>query len=82
MPKGTLDRSRGRVLAALAMAVLGLAATAGAADAQTLTPGAVFTETNLVPNSVVAFNRSADGTLTPAGQFPTGGNGRPSGNPP
>ena len=27
------------------------------------------------PNSVVAFGQSADGTLTPIGEFPTGGNG-------
>ena len=38
--------------------------------------GAVFTETNAVAgNSVVAFSRAADGSLTYAGTFSTGGNG-------
>ena len=39
-------------------------------------PGAVYSMTNNVEgNEVVAFNRAADGTLTPAGSFPTGGRG-------
>ena len=38
--------------------------------------GAVFTETNAVAgNAVVAFSRAADGSLTYAGTFSTGGNG-------
>ena len=43
--------------------------------------GAVFAMTNQpTGNVIVAFRRSADGTLTPAGTFPTGGLG--SGGPP
>jgi 6-phosphogluconolactonase (cycloisomerase 2 family) len=68
---------------ALAAAVFTVAATASSALGESrLTPGAVFTETNTAPNYVLAFNRSADGTLTAAGQFATGGDGRPMGNPP
>jgi 6-phosphogluconolactonase (cycloisomerase 2 family) len=37
--------------------------------------GAVFTETNTVPNKVLAFNRSANGGLKLVGAFRTGGNG-------
>src|SRR5258706_7515415 len=37
-------------------------------------PGAVYTITNQVAgNAVAVFARSADGTLTPAGNFSTGG---------
>ena len=40
------------------------------------TAGAVFTETNAIAgNSVVAFSRAVDGSLTYAGTFSTGGNG-------
>jgi 6-phosphogluconolactonase len=39
-------------------------------------PGAVYTMTNSVDgNEVLVFNRSADGSLSPAGAFETGGNG-------
>lgn len=58
-------------VAGLAAAVLPLVAD----DA----PGAVYTVTNTAPNAVVVFNRSADGTLTHAGQFATGGDGTGSG---
>jgi 6-phosphogluconolactonase len=68
------------VLAAGLLPVLGAAAPAGAS--QPLAPGAVFTETNTAPNYVQIFNRSADGTLAPAGEVATGGNGQPAGNPP
>jgi 6-phosphogluconolactonase (cycloisomerase 2 family) len=62
--------------------VLG-AATASAADDQAkLTPGAVFTSTNTVPNRVLAYSRGADGQLALVQDIPTGGNGRPAGNPP
>jgi 6-phosphogluconolactonase (cycloisomerase 2 family) len=64
------------------MAVAGLPSAASAASSTTLTPGAVFTETNTVPNRVLAFNRAANGQLTAAGQFATGGDGQPGGNPP
>ena len=40
------------------------------------TVGGVFVSTNgLNGNAVVAFARAADGTLTPAGTFATGGTG-------
>lgn len=42
----------------------------------TSTQGAVFTETNAIAgNSVVAFARAEDGSLSYAGSFATGGNG-------
>ena len=38
--------------------------------------GAVYTMTNAAgSNEVVVFSRAVDGTLTPAGSFPTGGQG-------
>lgn len=70
-----------RVLALSGLLMVALAALASDASAD-LTPGAVFTETNTVPNRVLAYNRGADGELTPAGSFLTGGDGRPAGNPP
>jgi 6-phosphogluconolactonase len=71
--------ARVSVLSGLLMIVLAAMASDASAD---LTPGAVFTETNTVPNRVLAYNRGADGELTPAGSFLTGGDGRPAGNPP
>jgi 6-phosphogluconolactonase len=39
-------------------------------------PGAVYTATNApAGNAVLVFNRSADGSLSPAGSYPTGGLG-------
>jgi 6-phosphogluconolactonase (cycloisomerase 2 family) len=65
------------------LTLLALAAMAGSAQAAPLLkPGAVFTQTNNVPNEVVAYNRAASGHLTFAGKFATGGNGQPVGNPP
>lgn len=63
------------------LAMLLLAGTflgaAGGAQGQT---GAVFTSTNSsVANSVVMFQRAADGALTPFGEFFTGGVGTGSG---
>ena len=40
--------------------------------------GAVYVLTNQVENTVAVFRRTADGTLTPAGEFPTGGAGDPT----
>ncbi len=61
---------------------LGVAAgllTVGAppsAHAQSNAPGAVYAMTNdATINEVVVLNRAADGTLTPAGSFATGGMG-------
>src|SRR6266550_8913374 len=39
--------------------------------------GAVYVLTNQVENAVAVFARTAFGTLTPAGEFPTGGAGDP-----
>jgi 6-phosphogluconolactonase (cycloisomerase 2 family) len=44
--------------------------------------GAVFTETNAVKNSVLAYSRLPGGKLKLVGKFRTGGNGHPSSNPP
>jgi 6-phosphogluconolactonase len=64
--------------------VLGLAAIGGlaafAAPAQAAgwpgAPGAVYTMTNSASgNAIEAFARAGDGTLTPAGTYPTGGDG-------
>jgi 6-phosphogluconolactonase len=64
-------------LSLLAMLALASAATASSSDNS---PGAVYTLTNAAGgNAVVAFNRAADGTLTPQGTFPTGGIGTGSG---
>ena len=82
-------RFRGAALAAtaaataLAGAVLATAGTAAASAAATgqqhFVPGAaraVFVQTdNLAGNQVVAYHRAADGTLTPAGTYATGGLG-------
>src|SRR5580700_3930024 len=83
-------RFRGAALAATAAAATALAgavlATAGTAAAsaavtgqQQFVPGAaraVFVQTdNLAGNQVVAYHRAADGTLTPAGTYATGGLG-------
>ena len=37
--------------------------------------GAVFVQTNAAHNEVIAFSRAADGSLTRAGEFATGGAG-------
>ena len=70
-------RSRGRrSLVALMAAVILLAVAAANAMAA---GGAVYTETNApTGNAVQKFDRAADGTLTPAGTFPTGGAGSDS----
>src|SRR5436190_15441289 len=43
---------------------------------------AVYVLTNQVQNAVAVFNRTTDGHLTAAGQFPTGGAGDPVAIPP
>src|SRR5918994_2953335 len=84
--KHHLIARRWRSLTALGagvVAVVGMAGPAPAAqNGQLLTPGAVFTQTNTVPNRVAVFSRGADGKLVAAGEVPTGGNGQPAGNPP
>ena len=61
------------LVAALATAAVVVAANAGAgADS----PGAVYTLTNLAAgNAVAVFDRAADGSLSPAGTYATGGLG-------
>src|SRR5262249_24127009 len=44
---------------------------------QNFQAGAVYVLTNQVENAVAVFNRNAFGTLTPAGEFTTGGAGDP-----
>ena len=59
-------------------AAAGLAAFAGPARAAGTpgTAGAVYTMTNSASgNAIEAYARAGDGTLTPAGTFPTGGDG-------
>jgi len=66
------------VLAACSEAPITPAApyTASLASAADGSPGAIYAMTNdATNNQVVALSRSADGTLTPAGSFPTGGRG-------
>jgi 6-phosphogluconolactonase (cycloisomerase 2 family) len=66
------------VLAAVLLALL--AATAGSARAGGGADGAVYTLSNQAGgNAVLAFARAHDGTLTPAGSFPTGGLGTGAG---
>ena len=77
VPKGI----RSSLVTAAAMAAM--AATAAPAFARTASPGglpgaghAVFVQTdNTAGNRVVAYHRAADGTLTPAGSYATGGRG-------
>src|SRR5919204_875669 len=77
-----LMRRRSRSLLVLGLSLLAVAATGGRAHAALLSPGAVFTETNNpAGNAVLAFNRAADGPLTPAGTYPTGGTGSAFGGP-
>jgi len=67
------------VLAAACAALLVVAGTAGAAG-RDHRAGAVYTLTNSAAgNAVAVFDRSDDGTLTPAGTFPTGGLGTGAG---
>src|SRR5690242_1579554 len=52
----------------------------GIALAQSNQPGAVYALTNAVDgNAVFVYARGADGSLTPAGSFPTGGAGSGAG---
>src|SRR4051812_49797639 len=71
-----------RKILLLGVAVLAIAAAAfaGSASAAHKSPGVVFTLGNQPGgNAVLAYDRSAGGTLTPAGTYPTGGNGSGAG---
>lgn len=62
-------------LALASTAAVVLAASAAASNADNA-PNAVYTLSNSAAgNAVLAFTRAADGSLTPAGSFATGGNG-------
>ncbi len=52
-----------------------LSARASSSASDNLRNGAVYTQTDATNNTVVAYYRAPDGTLTPAGSFLTGGNG-------
>ena len=56
--------------------------TFGARAPKNLRAGAVYVLTNQTSNTVAAFRRDAKGVLTPAGEFPTGGAGNPTPQPP
>ena len=54
----------------------GIAPSAALAEQPHGDPGAVFVETNdIYANAILAYARSPDGTLTPAGRYPTAGRG-------
>src|SRR2546430_1467440 len=58
------------------VAAVTAAATPAFASASSQVSGAVFVQTdNTAGNRVVAYDRAADGTLTPAGSYATGGRG-------
>jgi 6-phosphogluconolactonase len=59
-------------LAPFSTAIFGQGTAAG-----NLHAGAVYVLTNQVENAVAVFRRGAQGTLTPTGEFPTGGAGDP-----
>jgi 6-phosphogluconolactonase len=62
----------------LAVGVLTLTAFVGfPAQAADLRTGAVFLMSNQVDNSVIAYDRRANGTLRLVGEFATGGSGNP-----
>jgi len=68
--------ARSARVAVLAAAFLALAAWLTGAAAAEGNAGAVYTITNQVAgNAVAVFDRGADGALTAAGQYPTGGLG-------
>jgi 6-phosphogluconolactonase len=71
-------RSTIRAALCTALALGAVAATAGPASAAG--GGAVYTSTNDASgNEVLAFDRAGNGSLTPAGSFPTGGTGTGAG---
>ena len=72
--RSSLLRKRSRLIAALI--VLLLAALAGSAAAQPASADAVYVMSNAAAgNAILVFDRAVDGTLNPAGSFPTGGAG-------
>jgi 6-phosphogluconolactonase (cycloisomerase 2 family) len=75
-----MSRFSRRFVLAVSAALLVIATAVGSSAAAKSPQGAVFTLTNEASgNAVLAFARGADGTLTPAGSFATGGAGTGSG---
>src|SRR5215207_1245396 len=74
-------RARSVVIACVLLAAGTAALKPAATSADNLKAGAVYVLTNQTVNAVAAFNRAPDGTLTPAGTFPTGGSGDPVAQP-
>jgi 6-phosphogluconolactonase len=58
------------------------AETFGAPKPKNFHAGAVYVLTNQTTNTVAVFRRTAWGVLSPAGEFPTGGAGDPTPQPP
>jgi hypothetical protein len=56
--------------------------TFAARGPKNLRAGGVYVLTNQASNTVEAFHRNAKGVLTSAGEFPTGGAGNPTPQPP
>ena len=78
-----MQRLLTRVIRSLAVIALALSATAAAAtpaSAASDAVGAVYTQTNAAAgNAVLVFARAADGSLSPAGSYLTGGTGTGTG---
>lgn len=69
-----------RILCAVLLLLPVFAGTTSIAIAEETQPGAVYTLTNRPDgNSVLVYARGADGSLTPAGSYATGGSGTGSG---
>src|SRR5215207_3140636 len=74
-------RSRIVAVACVLLAAGTAALKPAATSADNLKAGAVYVMTNQAANAVAAFNCAPDGSLTPAGVFPTGGSGDPVAQP-
>src|SRR5690348_16482854 len=77
-PGGCFMRSR--FIVALPLAVAAVLSVAGPSEARSRAVHAVYTQTNSnAGNTVIMLARGDDGTLTPAGSYPTGGLGTSAG---
>jgi 6-phosphogluconolactonase len=77
---GSKTRAVALVVAAAVLSALALASGTMAASAGNDRPKAVYALTNATDgNAVVVYSRSGDGSLAPAGLFPTGGAGSGAG---
>src|SRR5215208_1148102 len=76
-----IKRARIVAIACVLLAAGAAALRPAATSADNLKAGAVYVMTNQVANAVAALNRAPDGSLTPAGVFPTGGAGDPVAQP-